>query len=123
MIDSLWMEHLEAMSHLRSSVRLRAYGQRDPLVEYKKEGLRIFKDMESTLAHNLANILPNISAELKQEQPIETVEVKENVNQLAGGKQKPVVEQQPKQKEYAGTGRNEPCPCGSGKKYKKCHGI
>ena len=59
-IDSLWVEHLEQMEYLRSSVNLRAYGQRDPLVEYKKEGLKLFQTMEETYALTIAQILPNI---------------------------------------------------------------
>jgi preprotein translocase subunit SecA len=60
-IDYLWVENLEAMEYLRSSVNLRAYGQRDPLVEYKKEGLKLFQSMEDTYAANVKNILPNIT--------------------------------------------------------------
>ena len=59
-IDTLWVEHLEAMEYLRSSVNLRAYGQRDPLVEYKKEGLKLFQTMEESYAAQVANILPNL---------------------------------------------------------------
>ncbi|KKW23452.1 MAG: Protein translocase subunit SecA [Candidatus Kaiserbacteria bacterium GW2011_GWC2_52_8b] len=60
-IDYLWVEHLEAMEYLRSSVNLRAYGQRDPLVEYKKEGLKLFQTMEETYAAHVTNVLPNIA--------------------------------------------------------------
>ncbi len=61
-IDALWVEHLEAMEYLRSSVNLRAYGQRDPLVEYKKEGLKLFQGMEETYALHVIQILPNVLA-------------------------------------------------------------
>src|SRR3989338_3777613 len=57
-IDFLWVEHLEAMEYLRNSVNLRAYGQRDPLVEYKKEGLKLFQTMESSYMAQVANVLP-----------------------------------------------------------------
>jgi len=60
-IDYLWVEHLEAMEYLRSSVNLRAYGQRDPLVEYKKEGLRLFQTMEDTYAQHVMQSVPNIN--------------------------------------------------------------
>ena len=60
-IDFLWVEHLEAMEYLRSSVNLRAYGQRDPLVEYKKEGLRLFQTMEDTYSQHVIQTVPNIS--------------------------------------------------------------
>ena len=93
-IDLLWMEHIEAMEYMRSSVRLRAYGQRDPLIEYKNEGARMFKIL---LEH------------IDSEQPSMTVSTI------------PMP-----QKSYlphsSGIGRNNPCPCGSGKKYKRCHG-
>ena len=59
-IDFLWVEHLEAMEYLRSSVNLRAYGQRDPLVEYKKEGLRLFQTMEETYAAHVRSLIPNL---------------------------------------------------------------
>jgi preprotein translocase subunit SecA len=77
-IDSLWVEHLEAMEYLRSSVNLRAYGQRDPLVEYKKEGLGLFRGMEETYELHIVNILPQILAGAsapKQEQAIERAAV------------------------------------------------
>jgi preprotein translocase subunit SecA len=61
-IDFLWVEHLEAMEYLRSSVNLRAYGQRDPLVEYKKEGLKLFQGMEATYAANVVQTLPTIAS-------------------------------------------------------------
>ena len=72
-IDFLWVEHLEAMEYLRSSVNLRAYGQRDPLVEYKKEGLRLFQNMEETYRSQLAATLPNIGAAAPQQTQNERV--------------------------------------------------
>jgi preprotein translocase subunit SecA len=62
-LDFLWVDHLEAMEYLRSSVNLRAYGQRDPLVEYKKEGLKLFQNMEETYATQVVQVLPNIGGE------------------------------------------------------------
>src|SRR3989344_5377555 len=62
-IDMLWVEHLEVMDYMRGSVNLRAYGQRDPLVEYRKEGLRLFKEMEETYIETVLRLLPNIGAE------------------------------------------------------------
>ena len=64
-IDFLWVEHLESMEYLRSSVNLRAYGQRDPLVEYKKEGLRLFQSLEVSYATQVAQILPNLAARVE----------------------------------------------------------
>jgi len=113
-IDMLWMEHLEAMDYLRSSVNLRAYGQRDPLIEYKKEGLRMFRELEGSITHTTVELLPNIGA-----------------GSFAGERQKlQFSESHPKPSSTVSArknneekvGRNDPCPCGSGKKYKKCHG-
>ncbi|MCK4473968.1 preprotein translocase subunit SecA [Candidatus Parcubacteria bacterium] len=98
--DGLWMEHLENMEHLRDSVRLRAYGQRDPLVEYKGEGHKMFKRLLETIDSNIAQTILRVKLTA---QPV----------------QQPV--QQPIQQPGAAkVGRNDPCPCGSGKKYKKC---
>ena len=115
-IDMLWLEHLEAMDYLRSSVRLRAYGQRDPLIEYKREGLMMFKEMEASLLENIAKLLPNVGAVKVASAQNNLQEVREGaqevghksaVSALGGSTAKSV-------------GRNDPCPCGSGLKYKKC---
>jgi preprotein translocase subunit SecA len=100
-IDMLWVEHLEVMDYTRGSVNLRAYGQRDPLIEYKKEGLKLFKDMEMSIDDNILKLLPNIGG-----------------NAFAQERQK-VKEVHEEDKEKIG--RNDPCYCGSGKKFKKCH--
>ena len=129
-IDFFWIDHLEFMDYLRSSVNLRAYGQRDPLVEYKREGLRLFKDMEYGVDKEIIRILSTIQGQVGLGQNIETVELKPNANQYINGelnqasgialgdtKVIPVVSGEDK------VGRNDLCPCGSGKKYKKCHGA
>ncbi len=123
-MDMLWVEHLEAMDYLRGSVNLRAYGQRDPLVEYRKEGLRMFKDMEASLAGHIFSLLPNIQAGGFGEEKEELKEVHENAS-LIGGSSGNSANIAPKPKNADGTtiGRNDPCFCGSGKKYKKCHGA
>jgi preprotein translocase subunit SecA len=94
-LDTLWIDHLENMEHLRDSVSLRAYGQREPLVEYKKEGNRIFRDFFENLNSNFSKMIMSLKIE-KEEIPKKTQ----------------VISKKP--------GRNDPCPCGSGKKYKKC---
>ena len=107
--DILWVEHLETMEYTRQSVNLRAYGQREPLIEYKKEALILFRDMESRFKDQVAQLLSTLDiAAIKQsESPkSETIPVKNIEN---GGGMK--------------VGRNDLCPCGSGKKYKKCHGV
>ncbi len=99
-LDMLWMNHLEEMEALRDSVRLRAYGQRDPLVEYKTEGHKMFKQLLDTLGSSIVNTILR-----------------------AGVTKGPAAASQPVSPQLKnGPGRNDPCPCGSGKKYKKCHG-
>ncbi len=128
-IDMFWVDHLEIMDYTRSSVNLRAYGQRDPLVEYKKEGLRLFKEMNDAVNDQILKILPNIGAGAyaRQEKELQETQKKmilagggeESKDGTNSGKQNAVVVGNKDDK----VGRNDPCPCGSGKKYKKCHGA
>jgi preprotein translocase subunit SecA len=105
-IDTLWMDHLDQMEHMRNSVNLRAYGQRDPLVEYKKEGLRMFKDMEARIKSDLVMFIENIDGVMAT---------------LAGGvEQTNAIPSLTADSGDEKIGRNDPCPCGSGKKWKKC---
>jgi preprotein translocase subunit SecA len=101
-IDGLWMEHLDSMDHLRDSVRLRGYGQRDPLVEYKKEGHLMFKNLLAEIDKQIVYTIFRIS--LKASEEIKQTEVQSSKPVALGGE----------------VGRNDPCPCGSGKKWKKC---
>lgn len=119
-VDMLWVEHLEAMDYMRSSVRLRAYGQRDPLVEYKKEGLLMFRDLEWSAKENIVKMLPNVGAGFKQQEERGLKEVHENASVISGTKDRKKVPV--KDEKYKDVGRNDTCPCGSGKKFKKCHG-
>jgi preprotein translocase subunit SecA len=102
-IDMLWMEHLETMECLRESVKLRAYGQHDPLVEYKNEGHRLFKHMLEEIDNAIAEMLLKVELKEQNTRP-----------------QHQQIDSHNKQAKHIG--RNDPCPCGSGKKYKKCHG-
>lgn len=117
--DTLWMEHLEQMDYLRSSVNLRAYGQREPIVEYKKEGLRMFKEMEQSFRSGVANMIQNINIENASHLKAESEKPKQTLV-LGNPESKMGVA---KDKGEGQVGRNDPCPCGSGKKYKKCHGA
>jgi preprotein translocase subunit SecA len=126
-IDMLWVEHLEMMDYLRSSVNLRAYGQRDPLVEYQREGLRLFQEMEESFNENVLKLLPGIGAGAYQREQQKLREIHKEV-QAVGGESKGENNSRPIKK-TAGEeiGRNDPCPCGAvnpetGKvyKYKKC---
>ncbi|MDO8555514.1 MAG: preprotein translocase subunit SecA [bacterium] len=106
-IDMLWIDHLEMMDYLRSSVNLRAYGQNDPLVEYKNEGAKLFREMESAIKATfirLSQAQPVVSEEAT------SVNIKYPMSNI------------PAKPGFVGAKRNDPCPCGSGKKHKKCHG-
>ena len=97
-IDSLWIEHLENMEQLRDSVRLRAYGQQDPLVEYKNEGHKMFKGLLENIDTLIAQSIFGVRMTSQAQSTLTPVP----------SRHEPSV------------GRNDPCPCGSGKKYKKC---
>ena len=124
--DTLWMEHLEAMDYLRGSVNLRAYGQREPIVEYKKDGLRMFKEMEEVFKEQVASLIGTINTEsavsvrTEENAPKQTLVTSHTEPSELGGKKEKEVGL-PRVGEVK-AGRNDPCPCGSGKKYKKCHG-
>jgi preprotein translocase subunit SecA len=132
--DILWTEHLETMDYTRSSVNLRAYGQREPLVEYKKEGLRLFKEMETAFREQVLNLIATIDIKAVQqaEKPARNASQSD-----AGGKKLIETHQEIGQFKEPGlkedkpatlaasapkVGRNDPCVCGSGKKSKKCCG-
>jgi len=126
-LDLLWMEHIETMDYLRSSVNLRAYGQRDPLVEYKREGLRLFKDLELAFAEQLFSFIEGLKSDvvLKKEEEHKQKLLLEHksIGQFESAKEEPVKKQNIPESTEEKVGRNDPCPCGSGKKYKKCHGV
>ncbi len=115
--DALWMEHLESMDYLRSSVNLRAYGQREPIVEYKKDGLKMFKEMEEVFKDQVFSLVASMNVENKAPLPKEEPK-KEQI--LATNHHEAMPGGENKKDEV---GRNDMCPCGSGKKYKKCHGA
>lgn len=122
-IDMFWIEHLEIMDYMRSSVNLRAYGQRDPLVEYKREGLRLFKEMEEAAQSEIIKLFPNIESNLYFKEQENLKEVHKQASVIGdgdGGNKATVGALRNEQGEKVG--RNDPCPCGSGKKYKQCHG-
>ena len=121
--DILWMEHLEAMDYLRSSVNLRAYGQREPIVEYKKEGLQMFKEMEEVFKEQVFSLIQTINTEVQPKievsGPKQTLITSHNEPEEFSDTKKTTPPAETSEK----VGRNDPCPCGSGKKYKKCHGA
>ena len=103
-IDSSWKNHLSEMDYLRSGIGLRAMGQRDPLVEYQKEGYDLFEELIYNVKLSVIRLLLNFdSSAIKKDEPSKPKNIeKQSINEKIG--------------------RNDPCHCGSGLKYKKCHG-
>ncbi len=116
-IDLFWVEHLEMMDYMRGSVNLRAYGQRDPLVEYKKEGLRLFKEMEEASKIEILKLIPKIGGEVFVSEPEHLKEIHEQAAMIGKSEDDTDTSTGSHMKNV---GRNDPCPCGSGKKYKHC---
>jgi preprotein translocase subunit SecA len=109
LIDNKWMDHIDAMDQLRNGINLRAYGQRDPLIEYKFEAFEAFQAMIYSIKEDVVRHIMRVRV---VERPQERKMI---VNQGEETEKKPV-------KVGEKIGRNDPCPCGSGKKYKKCCG-
>ncbi|OGN02429.1 MAG: preprotein translocase subunit SecA [Candidatus Yanofskybacteria bacterium RIFCSPHIGHO2_01_FULL_43_42] len=127
-IDELWMDHIEAMEYLRDSVRLRAYGQRDPLVEYKIEGQRMFQQLMSSIGTQVANIIFKVSLVTsdKRQETRKMEERRPDIVKESHSHQQNInepVHREPMRSDEPKIGRNDPCWCNSGKKYKKCHGA
>ena len=138
-IDTLWKEHLAAMDYLRQGIHLRGYAQKDPKQEYKRESFNMFASMLEALKYDVIGILSRVQirsqeevdeAERQRLAEMEKLMAKQQANheevtnmgseskeQSAGTSSQPIVRNQAK------VGRNDPCPCGSGKKYKHCHGA
>jgi preprotein translocase subunit SecA len=136
-IDERWREHLYEMDQMKEGIGLRAYGQKDPLIEYKSEGFRMFKEMLGMISEQVIELIFKAQvalepAPVRRRMPQQmTAMHRESVGmgfegvgiapprapeQQRAGKRQPVVVEEK-------IGRNDPCPCGSGKKYKKCHGA
>ncbi len=116
-IDAQWKDHLLGMDHLKEGIGLRGYGQRDPLVEYKKEAFDIFADMTSRISNEVLGRLFKIQVQKEEtirKEPVRQVRL--NYNRSEGSSPQTV-------RRSKKVGRNEPCPCGSGKKFKKCCGV
>ena len=125
--DMFWVDHLELMDYARSSVNLRAYGQRDPLVEYKREGLRLYREMEDSIAMHILEMIPRIQVDAFVAAEAELKKVQSQMTLAGGGvtgsTSVTAVSNAPKNAQGEDIGRNDPCFCGSGKKFKKCHGA
>jgi preprotein translocase subunit SecA len=120
-LDRNWKEHLLNMDHLRDGIGLRGYGQKDPKQEYKREGFELFQDMLYRIKENTLKALTHLRIQ-KQVSEEEFVHKEQDNLQYAGGDDSSDNKRQPVKKEPK-IGRNAPCPCGSGKKYKKCCGA
>ncbi|HEY2933302.1 MAG TPA: preprotein translocase subunit SecA [Acidobacteriota bacterium] len=129
-IDNQWKDHLLALDHLKEGIGLRGYGQRDPLVEYKKESFDMFEDLWNRITEEIVRYLFLLQP-VAQEEQREIQQQRRRQHELVlsapaenpaslGGSDAPV---KTMQRAYPKVGRNEPCPCGSGKKYKRCHGA
>ena len=119
-LDRNWKEHLLNMDHLRDGIGLRGYGQKDPKQEYKREGFELFRDMLENIKENAVRALCHLR--IKTEVREEEFQHKETARDLkyAGGGDAKAKAKEPKRRSAPKVGPNDPCPCGSGKKYKKC---
>jgi preprotein translocase subunit SecA len=134
-LDNHWREHLSAMDHLRQGIHLRGYAAKNPKQEYKREAFELFETMLNNIAQEVTRV--TLTVQIRTEEDVEAVEAQEpDLSNLqyqhadfnaasadpeddAGGEPSP---QQPVSRQTPKVGRNDPCPCGSGKKYKHCHG-
>ena len=118
-MDSKWMEHLRAMDDLREGIGLRAYGQRDPLLEYKFEAYEMFQSMMEKMQEDVVQLLFRVRLVREEERHQEDRLRQAVTNRDEDGS---VRQNRGVQRRVVKIGRNDPCPCGSGKKYKKCCG-
>ncbi len=118
-IDGLWKDHLLNIDHLKEGIGLRGYGQKDPLVEYKKEGFTLFKLMDEQVKTDVITKLYRV--QITREEQVEELQPKEQEMNFFHGDES-AVSHAPVRNSEEKVGRNDPCPCGSGQKYKKCHG-
>ncbi len=120
-IDTLWKEHLMSMDHLKEGIGLRGYGQRNPLQEYQKEGYEMFTELISNIKEETLQKLFRVQI-ARPEEVARFEPVRQQPMVMSHGAEAVEEKPQPMKRESKKVGRNDPCPCGSGKKYKKCHG-
>jgi preprotein translocase subunit SecA len=128
-LDTQWRDHLATMDQLRQGIHLRGYAQKNPKQEYKREAFELFTDMLQRIKHEVVTILSRI--QVRSEEDVHTLEEQrrqhgemeyQHEEASAMGQAESEEEHTPYVREGRKVGRNEPCPCGSGKKYKQCHG-
>jgi preprotein translocase subunit SecA len=135
-VDNLWKEHLATMDHLRQGIHLRGYAQKNPKQEYKREAFELFQELLENMKRESIRILSHVK--VRQEEDVREIEEQrraqaealasqssykhESAQSITADEAETVEQAQPFVREDKKVGRNEPCPCGSGKKYKQCHG-
>jgi preprotein translocase subunit SecA len=119
--DTRWREHLYEMDYLQEGIHLRAYAQKDPLTEYRREAFEMFEELVGSIREDFVRYIYRV--ELVRQEPQQTRRVQENRSEVEAGGGQAAVDANPLQARSDKTPRNAPCPCGSGKKYKKCHGA
>ena len=113
-VDKKWMDHIDDMEQLRQGIGLQSYGQRDPLIEYKMLGYEMLDEMNEAIATDTVRMLFHVRVEQKVE--------REEVAKVTGTNKDESLARAPKKREEKKVYPNDPCPCGSGKKYKQCCG-
>jgi len=135
-LDGLWKEHLAAMDHLRQGIHLRGYAQKNPKQEYKRESFELFQQLLNTLKHDVISVLSKVQVQAQSD--VEEMEARRReedakiqrdyqhaaAEALVGGGEddESIAAHTPMIRDGDKVGRNDPCPCGSGRKYKQCHG-
>ena len=124
MIDHHWKDHLWGMDQLKDGIGLRGYGQKDPLAEYKREGYDMFAGMMERIKNDtLERLFKFQLVRGERPEPEQEAPRPAQLNLNRGGESAATPQQRTVQRTQEKVGRNDPCPCGSGKKYKKCHGA
>ena len=124
-VDEKWMNHIDSMDELKNGIGLRAYGQKDPVVQYRLEGFDMFDEMINDIKFDVTKILMHIrqQGEIKRQETVKiTGEALEAIHSVDGGAKIGTDVDRTVRNDGPKVGRNDPCPCGSGKKYKNCHG-
>ena len=124
-VDEKWMNHIDSMDELKNGIGLRAYGQKDPVVQYRLEGFDMFEEMVNDIKYDVTKILMHIRAagDARRQETVKiTGAALEAIHSVDGGSKIGTDVDRTIRNEGPKIGRNDPCPCGSGKKYKNCHG-
>jgi len=121
-LDSLWKDHLLAVDHLKEGIGLRGYAQQNPLVEYQKEGFSMFEALMATMQRDVVEKCFSVQVTRQQDVQQMQEQPKPQKMMMSHGGEAQDAGPQTVKRDADKVGRNDPCPCGSGKKYKRCHG-